>query len=299
MYMIMDDASDSYTRRLFARYSRPLLQLLQTLSQEHRFTVLKALLDHSSTFQELQYLTDLGKTALSHHLKVLVEHRLIEKVKRGVYIINSNELQILNALAGGYYASNLRKLHDMVTHSHYIQQNLSYTQKETIKQQMQNISVKIQSLPPMRVASVRAIGTEPESLAWAKMKAYIANHGWLQELDQHPIFGFNNPEPEPGQLEYGYEFWVKVDSSVTPTADLQVKEFPGGLYAVTPCNVSQESQDAFFKEHGMLKSWYFLNQWVEQSDYVPGNHQWLEQQLNLPEPGKDTLLDLYYPIMRP
>jgi Methyltransferase domain len=34
--------------------------------------------------------------------------------------------------------------------------------------------------------------------------------GLLKDPEQHPVFGFNNPNPSPDRKQYGYEFWMRV-----------------------------------------------------------------------------------------
>ncbi|HSN76415.1 MAG TPA: GyrI-like domain-containing protein, partial [Anaerolineae bacterium] len=100
---------------------------------------------------------------------------------------------------------------------------------------MNTLDVKIVTLDPMRVASVLGFGPSPEVAAWEKLAAWAGPLGLLAGPDRPRIFGFNNPSPTPASPNYGYEFWIEVGPEVQPDGDVQIKQFGGGLYAVTRC----------------------------------------------------------------
>lgn len=296
--MIMDDIQLSQTRRLISLYSMNIMNVLDAVSNENRFKMLLILLERAASFNDLEEIASLGKTATAHHLKVLVATRLIEKIKRGQYKITCDGINLLNSIARMYFFSNIRKIQDFQFQSHQIQMKFTEEEVTKMKNDIKHLPVEIINLPPMKVASVRAIGKNPEELAWNKLQEFASPLKLFENLELHPIFGFNNPDPIPGQPEYGYEYWIKVDSSIHSTLDVKIIDFPGELYAVTKCNLTQECQSPFLQEHGILESWFLLNQWVKNSVYQMGNHQWLEKHLSVPMEGKDLILDLYLPIMR-
>ncbi len=294
----MNDALDSKTRRLFSLHPDTIMTILSAIGESHRFSILQTLLEHQTSYENLKYLTQLGKSALSHHIKVLLEVRLIEKVKRGEYRITTDGRGFLRAIAQSYARSQLFRYQVIESHVQRISSTFTPSQRQRFEENMENLPIKIVSLAPMTIASVRAISKTPEQDAWQKMKQLLDLNRIDITNDQHPIFGFNNPDPTPEQPEYGYEFWVKLDPSIKDLPEGVIKEFPGGLYAVCPCNLSQENQSPFMQEHGMLESWFLLNKWVQLSEFVPGNHQWLEKQRSPPDTEGEILLDLYFPIMR-
>jgi len=163
---------------------------------------------------------------------------------------------------------------------------------------MHKFPVEIKSLPTMKVASVRAISQTPENDAKAILDKYIKKHNLMDDPESHPIFGFNNPDPTPGHKEYGYEFWIKIDSIAETEADVIIKEIPSALYVVKECNLFDESNSEFFKAHGFLESWSQLSQWVKESDYQEGSHQGLEKALNHGAEFEDLQLELYMPIIK-
>jgi len=57
----------------------------------------------------------------------------------------------------------------------------------------------------------------------------------LNDLKNHPIFGFNNPPLLDQGQKYGYEFCIKVDLKTEPEEGMRISFFRGGNYAVTQC----------------------------------------------------------------
>jgi DNA gyrase inhibitor GyrI len=162
---------------------------------------------------------------------------------------------------------------------------------------MDEKDIRIVTLPPMRVASVVVISETPEIEAWAKMRAWAEEKGLLGDLEKHPVFGFNEPPPQPGKREYGYMFWIRVDDEIESDEIVEVKEVEGGEYAVTTCVLKEELASEFFKNRGILESWWRLEEWAKTNGYKYRGHPGLEKAHN-PDAGPDLVLDLYYPITK-
>jgi DNA gyrase inhibitor GyrI len=154
---------------------------------------------------------------------------------------------------------------------------------------MSELEVRIVRLEPMRVASAHAYSESPEQDAMAKLVAWAKPKGLLEDLEKHRVFGFNNPDPSPGSPNYGYEFWIVVGPDVEPEGEIKIKEFSGGLYAVTRCEVKAPWED-------IPATWKRLVAWRENSKYRGASHQWLEKHLGLLESSEEFVLDLYLPI---
>lgn len=156
---------------------------------------------------------------------------------------------------------------------------------------MNTLNVRIVKLPPMYVASYIGFGSSPEQIAWDKLLSWARPQGLLEDLAHHRLFGFNNPCPSVGSPNYGYEVWIVVDpQAVDPGEDIVIKEFEGGLYAVTECVVPKGK----FEE--ITEAWRKLAAWREDSPYKSGRHQCLEESLAKVLPGTEFVLDLYLPI---
>jgi AraC family transcriptional regulator len=151
---------------------------------------------------------------------------------------------------------------------------------------MSELNVKIVKLEPMQVISMYGFGQGPEGQAWDKLRAWLEQKGMMADLKAHRFFGFNNPNPAPGSPNYGYEQWMTVGPEVVPEGDVRVKDFGGGLYAMTRCKLPV-----------ITETWKKLVIWREGSAYRPATHQWLEECLTPFVPDEDIEFDIYLPIM--
>jgi DNA gyrase inhibitor GyrI len=157
---------------------------------------------------------------------------------------------------------------------------------------MNDISVRIIELEPMRVASVRVMGEPPEQEAWENLHAWAEPSGLLNDLQGHPVFGFNNPGPSKDRKEYGYEFWIRVGPKVKSEGEVEVKDFPGGLYAVTTCRLQGDPCGS------VMEVWRRLWDWVQQSEYRWRRTHELEKPHDPRASEGEMVLDLYLPIER-
>jgi DNA gyrase inhibitor GyrI len=154
---------------------------------------------------------------------------------------------------------------------------------------MPELNVRIVELPPFRVASALGFGKEPEDKAWMKILTFLQEKGLRDGMAEMRFYGFNNPDPSPGSPNYGYEQCVVVPEDVEGTEDVQIKTFPGGKYAVTRCTGIPN----------IHATWLALRAWREDSPYLYGSHQWLEQWVNPTTEGMDVetvVMDLFMPI---
>jgi DNA gyrase inhibitor GyrI/DNA-binding HxlR family transcriptional regulator len=266
--------------------------ILESLANERRLLLLTSVLERSRTFRELQGVTGLGKTALAHHLGILVKSGLLRHTGKGHYELSTDGAEFLRSLATVYAGSRKRRELEAARRADYILK----THTKEKERKMKKFEVRIVKLEPMQVASVRAVSTTPENDAWEKMRSWAEPKGLLEDINKHPVFGFNSPDPSPGRKEYGYEFWIRVDQDTKPAGDVEIKKFEGGLYAVATCRLKEELESEFFKKNGYLESWKNLVDWVKVSKYKMGKHQCLEK---AHEPGaseEELVLDLYCPI---
>jgi DNA-binding transcriptional ArsR family regulator len=288
----VNDENHDLVSKTLAESEEDIALVLGSLANRRRLKMLTLLLNGPSTFRELQEATRLGKTALAHHLGQLVETGLLKHVGRGRYELSPDGVELLRAVGVAYKGSRRRRELEAARRADYILK----THTKEVKRKVKEFKAKIVKLEPMRVASVRAMSTTPEHDAWEKMRAWAEPRGLLEDLEKHPVFGFNNPDPSPGRAEYGYEFWIRVGPDVQPAGDVEIKTFQGGLYAVTTCKLKEELESEFFKKEGYLESWKNIVDWVKASTYKPGKHQCLEK---AHEPGAsedELILDLYCPI---
>ena len=150
---------------------------------------------------------------------------------------------------------------------------------------MSEFEVQIVELPPMKAAAFPAYSETPE------IDAIMSANNWLKSNDifkkgAYRQFGFNNPSPSPGSLSYGYEVWIFPNDELPIDMNVSIKEFSGGLYAVSLCSTIDTVE----------KIWEQLFNWRETSEYQPGEHQWLEEMLDPPVEIEELRLLLYLPL---
>lgn len=154
---------------------------------------------------------------------------------------------------------------------------------------MEELDVRISTLEPMRVVSFHAIGPSPELDAAAKLLTWAKPKGYLDNRKKHRIFGFNSPNPSVGSPNYGYEFWIQIESDTEVEKEVMVIDFEGGLYAITRS----------YGIENITATWMKLAEWVENnSKYRYGIQQMLEEHVGpFPfEVSEDFILDLYCSI---
>lgn len=151
-----------------------------------------------------------------------------------------------------------------------------------------SLGVRVENLRPMRVAVARGAGEAPESEAWEKLASWALSRGFLDNVEPYPVFGFNNPPPTPENPRHGYEFWMRVPPDTEEGDDIELEDFPGGMYAVVT--------------HDGLPDpdiWMSLWKWVQASRYEWRQTHELEKPHDPLAPADETTFDLYLPISEP
>ncbi len=152
---------------------------------------------------------------------------------------------------------------------------------------MEQKDIRVVQLKAMRVASVHVTGPSPEMVVWQKLKEWATPKNLLGTGAKVRLFGFNNPDPESGKQDYGYEMWLAVTGKVKPDEVVQIKDFKGGKYAVLQVKGAENIPGA----------WQQLLAWAKTEHQQLGTHQPLEKFVTLPEVSPDELtLELHMPI---
>jgi len=255
--------------------------ILISLANKRRLQLLASLLKEGRSFQELQEATGLGKTALSHHLGLLIDSSVVKRKSRGSYELSDDGLEYLGAIADAFASSVRRRKKEATRRADQILK--MYRRREDLGK----IEVEMVRLEPMKVASFHAMSENPEEEAGKMLVDWAHPRGLLEDPDEHPVYGFNNPDPEPGDVIRGYEFWIRVAPGFEAEG-AEVKDYPGGLFAVTQVNVKKPWED-------IPAAWGKLVGWVEASEYEMEHRACFEKTLDVQSEG-EFVLDLYCPV---
>lgn len=269
-----------------------IITLLKTIDHPQRLRILALMMDTPMTFKELMEKCCIQKSALGNHINILSSQNLLQKIDRGLYRPTDDGEAFFQHIAQSFLEIKLREQERLERIRRLIGKYTTHGDKDMNEDTVKiDLDVRILTLEPMRIASVRVLSKTPENDAWEKMQTWAGKHGLLDSIEKHPVFGFNNPEPSPDKEEYGYEFWIKVGSEIQPEGDIKIKEFKGGLYAVTTTRLIVDP------ELNIIPAWKKLAEWVKKSPkYDYGSHQWLEKLLNPSAVPEDLVLDLYCPV---
>lgn len=131
---------------------------------------------------------------------------------------------------------------------------------------IQEFTVQIEQLHPMRFAALTVQNASPETEAINKLLGWARPRGLLDGAFR--FFGFDNCQPDP---HHNYTVWLSIPEDVQPPEDIAIVNFPGGLYAITDCGSVAE----------ISPRWKQLADWVKSSHYMFSDLPSLEEHLNV------------------
>lgn len=134
-----------------------------------------------------------------------------------------------------------------------LKEEISMTNLENAEKTLSSIDPRIIFLPDSYVAASHFIGADPEINASQPLWEFIRENKLWEKKPDLRLFGFNHPNPQENQPEYGYEFWVTIPAALSVPAPLKKKHFTGGQYA------------ALTIAFGDFEKWAYLDQWVSNS----------------------------------
>lgn len=124
------------------------------------------------------------------------------------------------------FLENVKSLSDY--HSRSI--SLSETEKKDMKVNQDFSEVRLIRLPKMTFACARAMSKSPEDDCWKIINEFVVKNDLLNQPGfRH--FGFNDPDPQAGKQEYGYQMWVAIGKDTVVEEPMWKLDFDGGMYA--------------------------------------------------------------------
>ncbi len=150
---------------------------------------------------------------------------------------------------------------------------------------MDELSVRIERLEPMRVAEVSVVSATPEQDAINALLDWARAQGIPLEAGAFRFFGFDNCQPEPNHM---YTTWLTVNPAVAASGDVRLRDAAGGAYAVTDVRGVEN----------ISPTWKRLAQWCREHGYQIRDAAALEEAVDVltPQDDADLLLRLYLPI---
>jgi DNA-binding transcriptional MerR regulator len=127
------------------------------------------------------------------------------------------------------FDSFLEDIHQQSQH-HSLSISLSEKEKKVMKDNQDFSEVRLIRLPKMTFACARAFSKTPEDDCWKIINEFVVKNDLINQPGfRH--FGFNDPDPQAGKEEYGYQMWVAISKDMTVPEPLWKIDFEGGLYA--------------------------------------------------------------------
>lgn len=170
----------------------------------------------------------------------------------------------------------------------------------------------LKKLEPMKVACFSYFGADPEGYAFAAMKKWVNENGihFNSKNDDgensYRIFGYNNPDPASPEETYGYEVCVTISdelydalSDAPPHGEKQTyakvmrRTLTGGIFAVLSIKRTDDGDIG----GAIMAGWQRFMKWIEMSNYVFGNTQYLEEHLGFSDDDEHIGgVELYLPV---
>jgi len=258
-----------------------LADLLSAIANKSRLQLIESMLNGSSEFSELKEIVKLSKTALAHHLEKLVSFGILLNTSRGKYELSDDGRVFFLTLKEVFLKSQVKKKLEAKRKADFIQRIYS-NKKEN------ELEVQFIRLMSMRVVSFHAISETPEDDAWKKLREWAEPLGYFEDLEKNPIYGFNNPNPTPGKKEYGYEFWLVVDSDFK-SDEVVIKDIPETFNVVTRCHVEVPERD-------IPDAWKKILEWIKKHKVKIAGKCGLEKVIIPSHSGEGFILDIYIPV---
>lgn len=96
------DEKHRLAAKTIAEYGEDIAQVMGSLSSRSRLLILSNLLRSPASFTQLRSATGLSKTALAHHLNILVQSRLVNHPGRGRYELSPEGAEMVETLIAVY-----------------------------------------------------------------------------------------------------------------------------------------------------------------------------------------------------
>lgn len=167
----------------------------------------------------------------------------------------------------------------------------------------------IRELEPMKVACFTYFGDDPETHAFEGLQQWTKEHGIAFHNPEYRVFGYNNPDPSNVDSDeiYGYEVCITIPEELFDTLEDVPEGFTRGTYDRVKRRVLSGGKFAVMSVkrdvgddigEGIMLAWKRFNAWLNESRYLWGGNQYLEEHLGFDEEDNHIGgVDLYISIL--
>jgi DNA-binding transcriptional MerR regulator/predicted transcriptional regulator YdeE len=180
-------------------------------------------------------IADIKRILMSQRLAVLVEvlSAQMSKIDDQVDQLLNLKSIIMSLVSQGEQADTIDSFlgdFELLSKEHSLSISLDEKEKAVMKDHQDFSEVRLIRLPKMTFACARAISKTPEDDCWKIVNEFMVKNDCLNQPGfRH--FGFNDPDPQEGKAEYGYQMWVAVNKDTVVEEPMWKIDFDGGLYA--------------------------------------------------------------------
>jgi DNA gyrase inhibitor GyrI len=151
---------------------------------------------------------------------------------------------------------------------------------------MEEHGVRIIKMPAYRLALVNTVSNSPEMASIQRLMKWVAERNLADREYGQRWFGRNNPPPQEGKSEYGYDAMVTIPDDITADDEVQLYEIPERTCAIIKANLQNITQ-----------MWNYLYDWVSGSEYEIADHG-LEELLDPYANDVEFLFNLWLPVRK-
>ena len=180
-------------------------------------------------------IADIKRIMQSQRLAILVEvlSKQLEKIDVQVEQLSQLRTVIYHLISKSDSMPSMDTLlsdFDALSEDRSLSISLSEKEIHAMKDNQDFSEVRLIRLPKMTFACACAISKSPEDDCWKIIHEFVLKNDLLNQPGfRH--FGFNDPDPQVGKEEYGYQMWVVINKDMAVPEPLWKIEFDGGLYA--------------------------------------------------------------------
>lgn len=220
-------------------------------------------------------------------------HYMMEKLleKRSSLLKDTEKLLMINQIITTVlYILRTNSIHNVSDFNEHITTKI----KERGIRMLMNEEVRIITVQDYEVAVIHHKDVpNPEDMCWNDVIPFVEKHNLSQKGFRH--FGYNNPNPDGVQPNYGYMMYITIPENVDVEEPFRKETLKGGLFASIPTTMDKigmrwEALYQYILSHQEFEMDYESRTWLEEcTDYetfIDSSVHFSKKQLDLLLPIK-------------